>query len=147
MDVGALGNGKGPKGGKKGGKKGDGKKGKPDVKKKETRACFNCGKVGHVQSDCWARPKGGQGSGKGSQPKRLAKPKGGKPKGKGHLHNVEEEEPEAEGEEEDGGEANILSIAGLTEVSLSSNSDEEALLDMSRPYGRPMSEEPRMSPM
>ena len=135
MDVGALGSGKGPKGGKKGGKKGDGKKGKPDVKKKETRACFNCGKVGHVQADCWAKPKGGQGSGKGGQPKRLARPKGGKPKGKGHLHNVEEEEPEAEGEEDDGGEANFLSIAGLTEVSLSSDSDEEALLDMSRPYG------------
>ena len=39
------------------------------------------------------------------------------------------------GEEEDGGEANFLSIAGLTEISLSSDSDEEALLDMSRPYG------------
>ena len=52
---GFKGAGKGDKGGTKGHGKGYGK---------ETRECFNCKKVGHLSTDCWAKG-GGKGKGKG----------------------------------------------------------------------------------
>ena len=52
--------------------KGDGKGGAGDKngqkvgeKERETRACHNCGRVGHIVKDCW-RPKKAKGQGKGA---------------------------------------------------------------------------------
>ena len=125
MDVGAFEKGgkskgkhKGKKGdGKKGNSKGKGGKGSPKGKggknsggsggsgkgSKETRACHNCGKTGHLQKDCWSA--GGGSANKGQKPKAAPKSKGGK-----GVSNLEENEPEAET-----AETGFLSIAMLEE--------------------------------
>ena len=128
MDVGNLGKGKGKgkkgkEGGKKGGSKGKTGKGGQQSSKgkgpgngsnagKETRACHNCGKTGHLQKDCWRA--GGGAANKNQQPKNnnaKGPNKGsGKKNGKG-VGNLEQQEPEAEA-----AETGFLSIAGLDEV-------------------------------
>ena len=50
------------KGKGKGNSYGDGGKGAKG-QGKETRACYNCGKLGHLSKDCWAKG-GGKGKGK-----------------------------------------------------------------------------------
>lgn len=38
--------------------------------RRETRKCFGCGKIGHIQADCWNSPKGrGGGGGRGNNSK------------------------------------------------------------------------------
>eukprot|EP00438_Fugacium_kawagutii_P000480 Skav216940 [mRNA] locus=scaffold3396:50058:57739:+ [translate_table: standard] len=122
MDLDALGkNGakgkKGSKGGAKGGKgqqKGSAGKGKGTGNGskgnagKETRKCNNCGKVGHLQKDCWSA--GGGAANKNQKPKGKDKGKGkGSKKGISNL----EGEPEAENET---AETGFLSIAMLEAV-------------------------------
>lgn len=126
MDVGGFEKGKGKgksKSGKNSGGKGKNAKGSPSKGKgsgkgsksgagKESRTCHNCGKVGHLQKDCWSA--GGGAANKGQQPKGKAKVKPGPNKnaqkgGKG-VGNLEEE-PEAET-----AETGFLSIAALDKV-------------------------------
>ena len=133
MDIGGFskdGKGKGKKGkgvGKKGGPKGNPGKGgsQPSGKgkgpgkgsnPKETRACHNCGKTGHLQKDCWRA--GGGAANKGQQPRgnnnnsnKNAKKEAGKKGGKGVGNLEQQQEPEAEAVE-----TGFLSIAGLDEV-------------------------------
>ena len=86
----------GPKGGPGAGKGGKGK---------EQRECWNCGKVGHLSSDCWGKPKGGgkDPGGKGGKTKTKGAPWSGRgakgyPKGRGNdTHALDADaEPEAE---------------------------------------------------
>ena len=133
MDIGGFskdGKGKGKKGkgvGKKGGPKANPGKGgtQPSGKgkgpgkgsnPKETRACHNCGKTGHLQKDCWRA--GGGAANKGQQPRgnnnnsnKNAKKEAGKKGGKGVGNLEQQQEPEAEAVE-----TGFLSIAGLDEV-------------------------------
>ena len=92
MDVGAFVKGKkgDHKGGGKGKGKGSGGKGKGNAGGggsgkggKETRACHNCGKTGHLRKDCWQA--GGGSANKGQRPKggKTNKMPGGKKGGKG----------------------------------------------------------------
>ena len=69
--------GKGPAGGVKPGKgAGQQKGGKGDSSKgKETRACHNCGKKGHLARDCWQDKKNG---GKGKDPRKRERGSDGK---------------------------------------------------------------------
>lgn len=126
MDVGGFEKGK-TKGKNKSGKNSAGKgkntKGSPSKGKgsgkgsmsgagKESRTCHNCGKVGHLQKDCWSA--GGGAANKGQQPKGKAKAKPGPKKnaqkgGKG-VSNLEEEP------EDETAETGFLSIAALDKV-------------------------------
>ena len=132
MDIGGFGKeggkgkGKKGKGGKKGSSKGKSGKGgsQPSGKgkgpgngstAKETRACHNCGKTGHLQKDCWKA--GGGAANKNQQSKgnnnsnKNAKKDSGKKGGKGVSNLEQQQEPEAEA-----AETGFLSIAGLDEV-------------------------------
>ncbi len=121
MDIGAFdkggkkGKGKGKDGkGKNKGQKGKGKRGKSSFSgqgagkgsRKEDRKCHNCGKIGHLQKDCWSAGGGAANKGQSSKGKPKNSSKGGK--GVGSLEN---NEPEAEA-----AETGFLSIAGLENV-------------------------------
>ena len=140
MDVGGFtkgGKSKGKNKGKKGQTVGSGKggmsSGQGTGQKGESRSCFNCGKPGHLQKDCWTPKSTSKDKGKGKKGGKGKSQKGGKGKFKkvGAVENEGDEQEWDDGyEEEDNDEPEketmYLSLGMLDELrSLSARTERE----------------------